>query len=418
MILESPAFRHGEYVKRDSKPILLPYRWVILAIMWSTILISLAAQFQVAALAYKIIPAFKLTSGQYSMILTAPMLAGVCFSFAAGALADRFGVKRVVAAGFVFSVVGVFFRYAAHNFGEMFILMFLAGICPGLLNANASKLLGAWFPREQMNTAMGIYSSANGMGMSIGLATSALFPTMKSAFVTAGIAMLIIAILWMVFIKAKPDAAPDLAAAMPVTGYMKVAAGSKNVWLVGMALMFLMGSSMVFSGFLPDALNKVYGMSPVTAGFMASIVTFGTIVGSIIGPFLSDRIGKIKPFIVPTAVLGAIAGYSSWLLSQSAVMLILFALYGIFLGICTPLLMAFPMLLPEIGPVYAGSAGGIIGTLQVIGAVFIPSFIITPLAGQNYTLLFALGSLSFLMVAVVSLLLPELGAAAQRRAVS
>ncbi|GAB4269744.1 MFS transporter [Thermincola ferriacetica] len=402
-------------MSEGTKPLLSPYRWVILIIMWSAVFIGIAAQFQVAALAYKIIPDFKLTPGQYSMILTAPMLAGVCFSFAAGALADRFGVKKVVAVGFVFSIVGVFFRFAAHNFWEMFMLMFLAGISPGLLNANVSKLLGAWFPREQMGTAMGIYFSASGVGMSVALATSAFFPTTKSAFITAGLIMLVIWILWMAFIKPKPEGVPDLPV-MPVTKYIGVAARSKNVWLVGLALMFFMGSSMVFSGFLPNALNKVHGMSPVTAGFMASIVTFGTIVGSILGPVMSDRIGKIKPFLAPVAVLGAIAGYSSWLVAQGADMVALLALLGIFSGICTPLLMAFPMLLPEIGPAYAGSAGGIIGTLQVVGAVFIPSFIIAPLAGQNYNMLFALGSLSFLMMGVVALFLPELGAKARAEA--
>lgn len=81
-------------MSEGTKPLLSPYRWVILIIMWSAVFIGIAAQFQVAALAYKIIPDFKLTPGQYSMILTAPMLAGVCFSFAAGALADRFGVKK------------------------------------------------------------------------------------------------------------------------------------------------------------------------------------------------------------------------------------------------------------------------------------------------------------------------------------
>lgn len=392
----------------DNKPHFSNYRWVILAIAWSTVFIGLAAQFQVAALAYKIIPAFKLTSGQYSMILTAPMLAGACFSFAAGALADRFGVKRVVAVGFIFSIAGVIFRYAAHNFWEMFVLMFLAGICPGILNANASKLLGAWFPKEQMNTAMGIYFSASGMGMSVALATSALFPTMKSAFVAAGFIMLATWILWLAFIRVKPGESPELPA-LPVTGYIKVAAGSKNIWLAGLAMMFLMGSFMVFTGFLPNALNEVHGMSPVAAGFMASIMTIGNIAGSLAGPYLSDRVGRIKPFITPVALLGTVAGYCSWILPPGGGMSALLALLGAFWGMCMPLLMAFPMLLPEIGPLYAGSAGGIISTLQVIGAVFIPSCIIAPLAGQNYNLLFALGSLSFLMVSAISLLLPELG---------
>lgn len=399
-------------MSNSSKPLLSPYRWVILAIMWAAVCIGLAAQFQVAALAYHIIPDFKLTSGQYGMVLTAPMLAGVFLSFAAGALADRWGVKRVVTVGFVFSIVGVFFRFAAHNFWELFILMFLAGISTGVLNANVAKLLGAWFPREHMSTAMGIYFSASGVGISVALATSALFPTIQSAFITAGLIMLAIWILWVLFIKAKPEGAPDLPV-MPVTKYIGVAAGSKNVWLVGAALMFFMGSSMAFSGYLPNALHNARGMSPVTAGLMVSLVTFGTIVGSILGPAIANRIGKFKPFLVSVAVLGAMAGYSSWIAPQGAVMPLLLAVLGVTGGMCVPLLMSFPMLLPEIGPVYAGSAGGIIGTLQVIGAVFIPSFIIAPLAGQNYTMFFALGSLCFLVTGVVTLLLPELGAKSQ-----
>lgn len=391
-----------------AKQLSSPYRWVILLIMWSTMCVALTAQFQISALAYQIIPDFNLTSGQYGMVLTAPMLAGLFFSFAAGALADRWGVKRVVAVGFVFSIVGTFFRFSAENFLQLFVLMFLAGICPGFLNANAPKLLGAWFSKEQMGMAMGIYFSATGVGMGVALATSALFPSTKSAFITAGVAMLIIWLLWLLFVKAKPEGAPDLPV-MPVTKYIGVAAGSKNVWLVGMALMFFMGSSMAFSGFLPNALHSEQGMNPATAGFMASIVTFGTVVGSILGPVISQRTGKLRPFLALVAILGAGAGISAWLVPHGAAMAVLFATLGVMLGMCAPILMSFPMLLPEIGPVYAGSAGGIIGTLQVVGGVCIPSFIITPLAGQNYTLFFALGSLCFLLVSVVVLLLPELG---------
>lgn len=397
------------------KPVISSYRWVILFVMWCSLFIGLAAQFQIAGLAYKIIPEFKLTPGQFSLVLTAPMLAGVCLSFVAGALGDKFGAKQVVAVGFIFSIIGVFFRYAAHNFWELFILMFLAGISSGFLTANVSKLLGAWFPKEQMGTAMGIYLSAMGVGTTAALATSALFPTTKSAFVAAGILMAVVWVLWILLIKPKPQGAPDLPV-MPVTKYIGVAAKSKNVWLVGLALMFFMGNSMAFSGFLSNALHEAKGISPVTAGFMASLVTFGTIVGSIIGPVLSGRIGRIKGFLIPVALLGAVAGYAAWAVPQGLGMSALLAVFGILSGMCTPLFMSFPMLLPEIGPVYAGSAGGLIGTLQVIGAVFIPSFILTPIAGSNYNLFFALGSICFLLVGVVTLLLPELGVRARARA--
>jgi hypothetical protein len=71
-----------------------------------------------------------------------------------------------------------------------------------------------------------------------------------------------------------------------------------------------------------------------------------------------------------------------------------------------------PMLLPEIGPVYAGSAGGIIVTLMVLGAVLIPTFIITPLAGSNVTVLFGLAALCFALLIIPALFLPELGSRA------
>jgi NNP family nitrate/nitrite transporter-like MFS transporter len=70
------------------------------------------------------------------------------------------------------------------------------------------------------------------------------------------------------------------------------------------------------------------------------------------------------------------------------------------------------MLFPEIGPVYAGSAGGIIATLQVLGAVLLPTFVITPLAGPSVTVLYGLAALCFALIIIPVLFLPELGSKA------
>jgi len=396
-----------------SKHQLSSYRWVILLIMWCTMFIAVGSQFQVAGLAYKIIPELNLTPSGFALVLSAPMLPAVFFSIAAGALADKFGVKRVVAVGFVLSIVGVYFRYLATDFWGIFFLMFLSGLCPALLNANASKLIGAWFPIEQMGTAMGIYFTAAGVGMSTALATSALFPSVKSAYITAGIIMFAAWILWMIFIKVHPQRALE-SHSEPVFKYIGVAARSKNVWLAGLALMLFMGANMTFVGFLPNALTQVRGIDPAQAGLMASVVTFGVILGNIVGPVMSDGIGRIKPFLAPVAFVGAAFMYISWI-SQGMTIWIMLAVVGVSLGISTPLLMTFPMLLPEIGPEYAGSAGGLMATLQLTGAVLIPSFIIAPLAGTNYNILFLLASIFLILFGIASLFLPELGAKARSK---
>lgn len=105
--------------------------------------------------------------------------------------------------------------------------------------------------------------------------------------------------------------------------------------------------------------------------------------------------------------------YAAWIVPTGAVMWVTLFVLGIFMGISSPLLMTFPMLLPEIGPAYAGTAGGMIATLQLLGAFIIPAFIITPLAGSNFSMLFGLSSLFFLLLGVVSLFLPELGSKAR-----
>ncbi|WP_203227568.1 MFS transporter [Calorimonas adulescens] len=390
------------------------YRWVILTIACLATFIGSYAQYQIPALAYKLIPAFNLSSSQYASILSAPMLPAVFFSIAAGAMADRFGVKKVVSVGFIFAIIGITFRFAATNFWEMLILMAMAGCSSAFLNANISKLLGAWFPPEQIGTAMGVVLASATIAMAVGTATSAMFPSMRSAFITAGVICVIIAALWVLFIKDKPEGAPDMPS-MPVAKYIGVAAKSRNIWLVGITMMFIMGAMMALSGFLPNALHAVRGLDPVKAGFAASLGSWGGLAGSILGPVICDRLGRMKPFLVISAILAAAGTYYAWQAPLGAVMWILFIINGFVGAAISPLLMSFPMLLPEIGPVYAGSAGGLIATMQLIGAFCIPTFIIAPIAGTNFYIMFGLAGLSFLMAAVVIMFLPELGVKARAK---
>jgi NNP family nitrate/nitrite transporter-like MFS transporter len=65
--------------------------------------------------------------------------------------------------------------------------------------------------------------------------------------------------------------------------------------------------------------------------------------------------------------------------------------------------------LKEIGPVYAGSAGGIISMMQMAGAFFIPTFILAPIAGTDYNMIFIAGVLLIFSVAVVYIFIPEVG---------
>jgi NNP family nitrate/nitrite transporter-like MFS transporter len=71
--------------------------------------------------------------------------------------------------------------------------------------------------------------------------------------------------------------------------------------------------------------------------------------------------------------------------------------------------MSLPILLPKIGPAFAGSAGVVIGSFQMAGAFVISSYVIIPLAGASLGRVFLYIGLGYLAFALAAVLLPELG---------
>ena len=383
------------------------YRWVILFLVAMINFVFNACQFQVAALAYKLIPEYGLTPSQYASVLNAPMLVAVFFCLFAGSLGDRFGIKRVISVGLLIGTTALFLRVLADNYLELFLSMLIMGLIMPFVGANFAKLVGLWFPKKQIGLAFGIFFFIGMAGNTVSLNVTTYFPSIFSAFLTSAFVMLALCILWIILARDKP-AGVSLPPPMPLKNYTKVAARSKNVWLGGFLAMLYMGATLSFTGFLPAALNSVHGISPSVAGFWTSIFTLGNMIGGFVGPLLVDRVGTMKPVIIILAITGAAFTYLSWISPVGVIMGISLLLGGTLTGTILPNINTLPLRFKEIGPVYAGSAGGIIATMQVAGAFFIPTFIISTIAGQNYNLLFILASLTFLLIAPVTILLPTI----------
>ncbi|MBP1622052.1 MAG: major facilitator superfamily 1 [Acidobacteria bacterium] len=391
-----------------NKSELAPYRWVILAVSMLGTFIGSYAQFQLPPLAYKLIPDLHLSSSQFAALMAGPMTGSLFICILGGALADRFGVKKVVAVGLVVSVIGCYFRYAVTSFWPFLFMTILAGLASGLLIGNLAKLFGAWFPPEQMGTIMGICMISPALAMFAGTSTTAFFPSEASAFIFSGILCLIILILWLIFARNKPEGAPDLPV-LAATQYLGKAARSRSVWFAGTCLFFVMGAIMTFSSFLPNVLRDLWNISAEKASVYASMPILGGVFGCFLGPMICNRMGVMKRYLIIVGLLSGAATFWSWQLPLGTAIVVALIVAGFLQYSVQPLFASLPMLLPEIGPVYAGSAGGIIATVQVLGAVVLPTFVITPLAGSNTTMLFGLAALSMALMIVPVLFLPELG---------
>lgn len=387
------------------------FKWAILIVIFIMQIVFGITIFQIGGLANQLLPAFNMNPGQIAIALSMPMLISAILGIPGGTLGDRYGVKRVVSIGMLVSITGVALRIGSNSFVTLLICMILLGVGNAFINSNAAKILGAWFPPQQMGLAMGFYISGAGVGTSIALATSPLF-TIQNAFIFSAIAVTIIAIIWILVVKDKPAGAPDLPA-QRMGDYLKVAAKSKHVWIGAIAMFFMMGTYVTQSGFMSNALIEGKGLEPSMAGLVASAMTFAFVAGGVLGPIIAARIGRNRFFLGPAAILCGVCAYLSWAVPLGGATLALLIATGFLLGSSVPLVMNLPMSLPEIGPVYAGSAGGIISTFQMAGAFFVSSYIIIPLAGSDTNALFLYISIFYVIFGVLGLFLPELGARAK-----
>lgn len=430
--------------------------WAIVVLACTVLLLFVPnyAQYQLSPVAHLVMPAYGLDSAQFSMLFSAAMIPGILLSLAAGLLSDRFGVKRVVGVAAAVTAAALIARVFAPGFGALFACMALTGVVATFLNANIAKIMGSWFSPDKVGVAVGIGLAGSTLAMAVGLGTSALFPSLQVLFAfTAVLAIAALAAWWLFFRDApgnprgrlqgegggtaseqvglperdivpttqetpldspadqrRPaDSASASNAAQPSFGEcLKAVLKSRNVWLIGAALGLNMAATMCILTFLPQVLQSTRGFDPAAAGALSSVVTFGNLTGSILAPVIIARTGRFKLVAIALAVVSAAGTAFAWQLPEGPVMIASFFLTGFCLsGLMTTFYSAI-VLLPEVGPVYAGTAGGVGATMQLFGAVVIPSYILAPLLGENYPVLYGVAGILCLLIAACVVPLPDM----------
>jgi NNP family nitrate/nitrite transporter-like MFS transporter len=390
--------------KRISK-----YRWVILSVSCFALFVPNYAQYQLSPLAPQIIGDLGLTPGQFTSIFSAPMIPAIFLSIAAGLLADKFGIKRVIGIGMLLSVVGACLRITANSFPLLFLSMLLTGFSAAFLNTNGAKILGSWFPPEKISATMGILLAASTLAMTAGMGTTAMLNGIGIAYLIAAVLSIASLILWVLLIKNRETESTqgDAPKTLPISECLRKVIKNRIVWFVGICLMFILGANVIISSFLPTILAG-RGIDHVSAGMYGSAVTIGNLLGCLFIPVVASRVAN-KPVIFILALISTAGAAFGWQAPQGIALILALCITGIAMGGLMPLLMSMPIQLPEIGPTYAGTAGGFAATLQLIGAVVIPAYIAGPIAGTNLKLFFIIAGVCMIMVFIFGFGLPELG---------
>lgn len=380
-------------------------RWLVLGLACAFIFIANNLQFQLSAYSHIVIPQFQLNHIQYSQLFTAPMLAAVVGSVPMGALADRFGPKRVIAIANIVALVGMGLRLVAWDYASMFVSMLLLGLSPASVSANVAKMLGAWFGKR-VDAVVGVYYTFSSLGIVAAMMSSSMGVPLGAMLAACAAGMVASTVAWMLLAKDNPlGAAPGKTE--PVLKYLQVAGRSGSVWLIAIAFGLGLAASTAYSAFLPQHLGTLGEYERGISGYLTAMVTAGSVVGCSAAPWICEKLGAFKPFLLASTALGAllmvVAGYAPTPLLWPELFLM-----GLLSSAPGPILQALPYLLPKICEKYAGSAGGLIGMVGMLMAFCLPTLAAAVFGDALQWYFVAFGGLFGLSMVCIAFL-PELG---------
>ena len=384
------------------------YKWVILFIIWIGMFSPNYTQYQLSPIAGDLMTAMGLSAAQFSSVFSAPMIPGLLLALITGSLFDRFGARKLCSIYMVIAAVSTCLRVFSHNYMALFWSVFFSCLSATVLNTNGVKIIGTWFSPNQVPKVMAVFLASSTLATTIAMGTTAFFPNVQTAFAAAAALAIIAALLMILLMRDRTIETDPEAVQVPppsVKESLKVVATSKGCWLIALAYMFAYGSSLTLSQFLPSALSSK-GLDPVSAGAVGSLASFGTLAGCFV-PFFIGRLKNLKPLMFLCGAIAALGAAFAWLLPAGILQNTVFFCVGIASGAGMPLLMIWPLKLKEIGLTYAGTAGGLLAMVGLFGAIVLPSYIIVPMAGNNYHLLFLMSGLCMALYVALAMLLPN-----------
>ena len=183
----------------------------------------------------------------------------------------------------------------ATGFWQLFAFRLGVGVGEAGGVAPSYALIADYFPAARRARALAIYS----LGIPIGLASGTLLGAYiaahvdwRAAFLTVGIAGILIAPAFRLVVKDPPRAAP-LAGQAPVSQVFAILAAKPSFWLMAFAasMSSLCGYGLVF--WVPSFLIRSFHFDLATTSYyFGSLLLIGGTLGVFLGGVLADRLGQ------------------------------------------------------------------------------------------------------------------------------
>ena len=232
-----------------------------------------------------------LTLTQAGSFLSAYYVGPMLMSLPAGAMADRWGVKRTLVLGQVVIAGGLVAVALSGSYAVLIVLMMVSGVGYGMLNPTSTKAIIGWFPPSQRATVVGLKQVGFPFGAMLG---AALLPVLglalgwRWAVVASAAAIAVGALASAALYRDAP--APPGAAAPPARGAAWQVLADRDLWLVAVATLIFAAVQTVWMAYLALYLQGVVGLSLLAASRYLALAQAGGMAGRVVFGVLSDRV--------------------------------------------------------------------------------------------------------------------------------
>lgn len=281
-----------------------PYRWVIL---FTTVPVVIATEMMwltFSPIASIVEESYGVSNFAVNMLATSYMIMFIICCLPASYVIDKYGFRTSLIIGGILTGVFGFTRAAfADSFAMIAVSQFmLAAGQPFLLNVT-TKVAANWFPFKERATADGILTMAQYLGFAIPmvlspmLAESVGIAAMLKVFAVVGIVAAVIVIL---FTREKPKVAPPGPAAEKEDfSFSAIVVLFRNkAYLLALAAAFI--SIGIFNTILTliESILMPRGITSAEAGIIGAAFVVAGVVGAVVLPAISDKVGKRLPFLL------------------------------------------------------------------------------------------------------------------------
>ncbi|MDB8859892.1 MFS transporter [Pediococcus acidilactici] len=417
-----------------SKRLSTNMRYVILAFVFINIVINYMDRTNVSIAMPELSKEIGLSTVQQGLIFSAFGWIYAAMQIPGGILLDKFGSRIMYFISlFGWSLVTVFQAFIS-GFGQLMGLRLGVGFFEAPVMPANNRAISYWFPEDERGTAIGIYSSAQFLGLAF--STPILYEIHNSIgwrglFVVTGVVGIIWSIIWYIFYS-DPDKSRFVGQAelkyikaggaitdddLKNVDKHKVKLNSQNIKqlfsrrLIGIYIgqFAISGTFWFFLTWFPTYLTKAKHVNFLQSGFLSSIPYLAAFCGVILAGFISDQLIKkgrsaslARKAPVITGLLLTLLILGANFVSSPALIILFMSIAFFGNGLATITWVFVTALAPKH---LIGLAGGIFNGCGALSSIVIPIVIGILVSNDNFSsaLVFIaaialLGALSYIFV--------------------